>query len=338
MTKRMKESSRNSIELDKIKIDDQISSSGEYNAEGVRIKKWLLSNEEDKSKEKYIGALEKDRNKYYGTLNNKYQKDGYGLEIYENGDKYFGQYDSDFRSGKGIYYFAPTQNDENSNNVQVECYLGQWKDNEKDKTGLYIWMDEPIDNYEYEYANFHSYVGEFRDGGYMRGTYLCKKNNEFSLYHGNFDKEGRKSDNDAFFYTSRNNKVFHGKIKSNLLVSGFLGSLGEDGENVTDLIYCRFNDDGKINSITEERQLDNRDVNDEKEKLVKFRSIIFDGDHFGRIYNRYSKIKYKIDKLGDITGILEREENIAEIDKILNKYANKNVYYIIEENLFGREI
>jgi hypothetical protein len=338
MTKRMKDSSANIIELDKMKIDEQISSYGDFTSEGVKIKKWEISNEEDESKDKYIGILEKNGCKYSGTLNNKFQKDGYGLEVYDNGDRFFGQYDSDLRSGNGIYYFAPTQNNENSYNMQVECFMGHWKNDEKDKIGLYIWMDEPINNYEYDYANFDAYVGEFRDEKYLRGTYLSRKNNEYSLYHGNFDKEGKKNDNDAYFYTSRNNKVFHGKIKGDLLISGYLSSFDDEEGNVTDLIYCKFNEEGKINEILEEKQLSTLDIEEEKEKISKFRNVVFDGDHFGRIYNRYSKIKYKIDKLGDMIAILERAENVGEIDKILSKYANKNVYYSLEENLYGREI
>ena len=32
------------------------------------------------------------------------------------------------------------------------------------------------------------------------------------------------------------------------------------------------------------------------------------------------------------------DANIEEIDKILNKYNKKNIYYDIEENFFGREL
>ena len=46
MTKQMKEPSTNFLELDKLKIDEQIASSGEYSSDGVFVKKWILSNEE----------------------------------------------------------------------------------------------------------------------------------------------------------------------------------------------------------------------------------------------------------------------------------------------------
>ena len=339
----MKEPSTNFLELDKMKIDEQIASSGEYSSDGVFIKKWILSNEEgeentSQTKDKYVAVLEKNGSQYSGTLDNKFQREGYGLELFSNGDKYFGQFDSNLRNENGIYYFAPIKNNENSNNLQTECYLGQWKNNLKDKSGIYIWMDEPENNFEYDNANFDAYVGEFEEERYVRGTYLSKLNNECYLYHGNFDKDGKKSDNDAHYFTSKTNKIFHGKINKDVLISGFLGTLDEEGENVTELVYCRFNEDGSVNDVIEEKKLNEDDINDEKKKIIDFRSIIFDGDYFGKIYNKFSKIKYKIDKLGDIVQVLGREENIGEIDKILNKYAKKNIYFRIEENFFGREI
>jgi hypothetical protein len=339
----MKEPSPHVIEFDKKKIDEQIASYGDYYSQGVKVKKWNLSNEESlgnssKSTEKYVAYFEKDYLRFSGIINNKYKRDGYGLEMFSNGDKYIGQFNSDLREGNGIYFFAPTNNNMISYHLQVECYLGKWKNNVIDKNGIYIWMDEPVNSYEYDDANFDAYIGEFEEGKYKRGTYITKSNNDYTLYHGNFDKEGKKNDNDAYFYTSRNNKVFHGKIKGDLLISGYLSSFDDEAGNVTDLIYCKFNEEGKINEILEEKQLSTLDIEEEKEKISKFRNVVFDGDHFGRIYNRYSKIKYKIDKLGDMIAILERAENVGEIDKILSKYANKNVYYSLEENLYGREI
>ncbi len=342
MTKQIKEPSANVIELDKKKIDEQLSRYGDYYSQGIKIKKWNALNQQggrqpQKGDEKYILVLEKDYMKYSGTINDKYQRDGYGLEIYSNGDKYVGQFNSDLRDENGIYYFYPTNSYQKSYYSLVECYLGKWKNNKIDKDGMYIWMDEPVNNYEYESANFDAYVGEFEESKYKRGTYLSKINNDYSLYHGNFDKDGKKNDNDAYYYTSKSNKIFHGKFRKDVLVSGYLCSLNKEEENVTDLAYCKFNEDGSINDVVEERQLNKYDIVDEKKKMIDFRNIILNGDYFGRLYKKYSRIKFKIDKLVDISTILEREENIKEIDKILTKYAKKNIFYTIAETIYGRE-
>ena len=307
----MKETSTNFIELEKGKIDEQISSSGEFSSEGIYIKKWNVEGEEgeseNKDENKYISSLEKNNCKYSGTLNNKFQRDGYGLEVFKNGDKYFGQYDSDIRNENGIYYFAPEKNNENSNNVQTDCYLGQWKNNVKDKTGIYIWMDQPENNFEFDNANFDAYVGEFEEEKYIRGTYLSKIDKEYSLYHGNFDKKRKKNDTNAYFYSSKFNKIFHGKIVKDTMESGYLGTFDEEGEQVVEIVYCKFNEDGRVNDVIEEKNLNEDEVEDEKKNIANFRSIIFDGDYFGKIYNKFSKIKYKVDRLEDMVGVLERK-------------------------------
>ena len=343
----MKDSSTNFLELDKAKIDRGISESGEYNAEGIYIKKWKPNKEENqeyqenysdkKESDKYISTLEKNGCQYSGSLNDKFQRDGYGLEIYNNGDKYFGQFASDCRNESGIYYFAPT-NDEKTNNVQTECYLGQWKNNLKDKNGMYIWMDEPENNFEFKNANFDAYVGEFEDEKYFRGTFLSKLNNEYYLYHGYFDKDGKKTDDNAYFYTSKSNKIFHGKILSDVLQYGILATFDDDGETIKEVVYCTFNEDGSVKDIYQENQLSPEDVEGEKIKIINFRNIAIDGDYYNKIYNKFVKTKMKIDKLGDMVSVLEREENIQAINKILKKYSKKNIYYDIEEKFFRRTI
>ena len=344
--KEMKEASNCFIGLDKSKIDEALLESDEYSVEDIFIKKFPSNKEESdtpsesKDENKYLAILKKNGFQYSGSLNDKFQRNGYGLELFNNGDKYFGQFDSDLRNENGIYYFAPTKNDENENsqNIQTECYLGQWKNNLKDKNGIYIWMDEPEDNLDYDEANFDAYIGEFEEEKYVRGTYISKSNKEYYIYHGNFSKDGKKNDDNAYCYSSKWNKMFHGKIINDTLESGCLGTFDEDGEQVIEIVYCKFNEDGSVNDVIEEKKLNEDDIEEEKKNILNFRSIIFDGDYFGKIYNKFTKIKNKIDNLDDMVGILEREENISVVEKILNKYKKKNIYYEIEENFFGREI
>lgn len=348
MTKQMKEGSTCFIELNKGKIDEIISSSEEYSSQdgNIFIKKWEANNEEnnefaDKIDEtKFISSIKKDGFQYSGSLNSKFQREGYGLEIFNNGDKYFGQFESNNRSEKGIYYFAPIKNVQNGKSeiIQTECYIGQWNNNLKNRNGIYIWMEQPENNFEYENANFDAYIGEFFEDKYVRGTYISKFNNDLYIYHGNFSKDGKKNDNNAYFFSSKWNKIFHGKIINDCLVNGFLGGFDEEGEIVTEIIYCKFNEDGSINDVIEQKQLEREDIEEEKKNITNFRNVAFDGDYFGKIYNRFTKIKIKIDKLEDMTVVLQNEENISEINKILNKYTKKNIYFDIEENFFGREI
>ena len=341
MTKRTKELSDNNIILNKTEINSSILSTGEYSSNDIFIKKYITNNEEPINK--YICTLKKENAEYSGMLNDKFEREGYGLEKYNNGDIYLGQFESDLRSENGIYYFNSEKNENdniNNINIKAECYMGQWKNNLKNKYGIYIWLEEPENNFEYENANFEAYVGEFEENKYIRGSYLTKINNEYCIYHGNFTIEGKKNDNNAYFYSAKLNQVFHGEIKEDIFISGYLGSFDEDNDEVIELLFCQFNQDGSVKDVIEEKDLkiNEDDIKDEKKKIENFRDIILDTDYFGKIYGKFKKIKDKIEKLGDIGGILEKEENIGEIDKILNKFNKKNIYYNIEENLFGHEI
>lgn len=347
MTKQMKDMPNSFIEIEKGKIIETISSLNEFTSEdgNIFIKKWLITKEDvtepvQKEENKYISIIKKDSFLYSGTLNDKFQRDGYGLEIFSNGDKYLGQFDSDLRAENGIYYFSPVKNSEqeNSENVHTECYLGQWNRNLKNRNGIYIWMDQPVNNYEYENANFDSFVGEFEEEKYLRGTYMSKSSDRYYIYHGNFSKDGKKNDNNAYSYYSKTNKIFHGQIQNDALKSGFMGTFDDESETITEIVYCKFNENGSVNDVLEEKQLNEEDIEEEKKNMVNFRSVIFDVDYFGKIYNKFNKIKIKIDRLEDMIGILETEENISEVDKILNKYTKKNIYFDIEEHFFGREI
>ena len=341
MTKILKE--ENNIILDRNEINSKILSSGEFSSDNIFIKKYISQKDEegeDKNEpNKYISTLRKENIKYSGMLNDRFLKEGYGLEIFNNGDKYFGKYISDLRNDNGIYFSAPEKN-ENNNKIITECYMGQWKNNLKDKYGMYIWMEEPENNFEYENANFNTYIGEFEEEKYIRGSYLTKLNNEFYLYHGNFNKEGKKHDNNAYFYSSKKNSIFHGEIKNNILTSGYLGFFEENKNEIIKFLFCDFNEDGSINNAIEEKDLiiSEDDIIDEKKKIENFRKIILEFDYFEKIYDKFKKTKNKIDNLDDITSLLENEENIKEIDKILNKFNKKNIYYNIEENFFGREL
>ena len=42
--------------------------------------------------------------------------------------------------------------------------------------------------------------------------------------------------------------------------------------------------------------------------------------------------------MGDIHVLLENEENIVQLDKMMKKYKKNKIFYDIEEKLFGYEI
>ena len=334
MDKQMKEGATNSIELDKNKIDEAIASSGKYEEDGIFIKKWEGGESESDTQNRYITEISKNNSKYIGTLDQKFKRDGYGLQIFENGDKYFGQFTQDQRDEDGIYFWFPVSNE---TNTQSELFLGNWKENKKNNNGMYLWIDEPLNNTEYENADIDVYIGELENEKYIRGTYLCKKNNNLSLYHGNFDKDGKKTDDNAFFYTSQTNRIYFGKINKDILLSGYLGSV-DDGDEVKDFVFCNFNDDGSVKEILEASKLNQDEAEDTKKKIIGlYKGVLSDGGFFKKIYGKYLKVKNKVDNLFCDVAIFDKKDYFPDLQKLLNKYKRKNIYTYIEENFFGRE-
>lgn len=76
--------------------------------------------------------------------------------------------------------------------IYSEMYYGGWKENKRDKNGIYIWIDEPLGNEQFDSANFDAYVGLIENDTFKRGTYLSKNGDDYFLYHGNFDNELKK--------------------------------------------------------------------------------------------------------------------------------------------------
>lgn len=324
----------NSIELDKTKIDETIKSTGKFEDQGIFIKKWEGGDSETDTQNLYITEISKNGSKFIGTLDSKFKREGYGLQIFENGDKYFGQFSQDQRNDDGIYFWAPNSNDSYSHS---ELFLGNWRDNKKENNGIYLWIDQPLNNKEYDNANFDAYLGDLENERYIRGTYLSKIGKNLCLYHGNFDKEGKKTDENAFFYTSQTSRIFFGRIVKDILVSGYLGTVEGGSEEVKELAFCNFNDDGSVKEIIEMSKIDPEEAEDAKRKIGIFNGVIFEGDYFKKIYNKYLKAKHKVDNVFEDINVFDKKDNFPDIKKLVDKYKRKNIYIYIEENFFGRE-
>ena len=98
----MKVTQNEIIQLDKQKINIEILKKGKYERKGTLIRKW-----EDKDSDFYIAQITKLNTSFIGILNNKFEREGYGLNKFSNGDQYFGYFENDLRNKHGIYFWAP---------------------------------------------------------------------------------------------------------------------------------------------------------------------------------------------------------------------------------------
>lgn len=319
------------IELDKKKINESIEEKGLYKeGDEVLIKRWDSEGDSDN----YICEIKKDNSKFIGVLNGRLERNGYGIHCYKTGEKYLGYFEQDQPNKHGIYMWSPMLK---GKTIHTECYHGRWTNNKKDKSGIYLWMNEPFGNELFEKANFDVYVGEFDNDKYVRGTYLSKVSDDYYLYHGNFDSDGKKSDDNAFFYSSKRDRILHGKIVKDAFVSAYITFFDSKSGNIEKVVYAFFDKFGGVNKIILQESLKTEECENEKKMVTQFRGVILSENYFGNIYNKYKEVdKFIKDKKMESIEILEDEEVFPKIMKLVMSHRSNNIYFDIETKALQR--
>lgn len=325
----MKSSISNNIEIDRTKVMQELNENGQYEDNNIFIKLAELEEEEDENKNTYITEMTKHNSLFIGVLNEQFKREGYGLNNFENGDKYFGYFENDQRNKNGIYFWSP---ENKGKKVISECYFGNWKNNKKEKSGIYLWLTEPINNNIFEEANFEAFVGEFEDDMYKVGTYLIKEGDEYYLYHGRFDRQGRKSDDNAFFYSSKNDRLIHGRISRDVFRNGYIFVFDSNTGTVKEMAYCTFDKEGNLIDSTYKSNLLKEDKEKEEKSMCKFRNTILKVDYFGYIYSKYKELYNFINNEIDSAEAFEDIEKLEKIQKLCDDYNHNNIYHDIEKN------
>ena len=332
----MKKTSKNNIEIDKSNFLKQLDENYQYEDNNIIIKPYESESEEETEKENpnsYLTEITKNNTSFIGFLDSQFKRKGYGLINYENGDKYLGYFENDNRNKNGIYIWFP---EIKNKKISTQCYYGNWKNNKKEESGMYIWLSEPIKNTNFDEANFECFIGEFQDDSYKRGSYLIKEGDDYYLYHGNFDREGKKSDDFAFFYSSKNDTLFHGRISKDAFRSGYILIFDSDSGNVKEMAYCNFDKSGNLIDSTLKNNLLKKDREKEEKKLCNFRNVILNEDYFGYIYDKYKEINNFINHEIDTIDTFEDKDKVKKIIKLYNDYNSNNIYKDIENNIFNK--
>ena len=328
-TTSMRSGSNESLEIDKNKVLEEISNNGKYLTENVLIKKW----ENDENADGYLTHYTKNNSSFIGILNDYFQRDGYGINILENGDQYFGNFEKDKRSKHGMYFFAPEEKDDK---IYKECYFGFWKENLKDKNGIYMWLEEPKDNATYDNSNVDVYIGQIENDGFKRGTYLSKIEEDYYLYHGNFDYEGRKTDDNAYIYSSKHDRLLHGRIYEDIFIEGYISFFDPNSGLIIDLAHSTFDKDGNMKDIKCKEDIEKDKVDKEEKIMTLFRNVILGEDYFGDIYNKYIRYKNFVEENMNQLDIFDNREKFPKIIDICADYNNKNIYEHIEQKIFEK--
>lgn len=327
----MREPSNTTFKLERAKINEIISKEEEYIEDDVSIKKWEGNN----SQGNYLAEIAKDGTQFIGILNNRLEKEGYGYYRSQNNDHYFGSFKYDQRNYNGFYIWATEERDDK---VHTESYHGYWKDNKKYKNGIYMWLDEEEDNEEFDKANFQAYVGQFDGNIYKRGTFLRKDGDNYYVYHGNFTPEGKKNDDEAFFYSSTLDRLFHGKIENDVFISGYISYFNSDSGLMEKMVYCELGSNKEVKKMKFKEEINEEEFKKEEEGNLLFRNVILGIDYFGSIYKNYKDtVKFLIEEMRE-TAIFEDKEKFPSMMKMASGYNKNNIYFDIETNALGKKI
>lgn len=268
------------IIYDKLAILKDIEKKGKYQDKDSIIKKW---EEEDDTSNMFVVQNGGNSLPFLGVVNGMFQREGYAVNNYPNGDNYFGYYSEDERNKHGLYSFNPTKNKEFINS---EYYFGLWKDDLRDGHGIYLWLTESslIQPFtDFDNANFKAYVGIIEQDNFTKGTLLTKENNIYYVYHGTFSKTGKKEGEKCFYYSASLERLLYGTFVNNYFKGGYIANFNDEGNILQILKYSK----GKVILNT---QIDKNELDEVYPILFNFRNIIMSKDYFGEIYNEFAKV------------------------------------------------
>ena len=329
-TKEMKPTQNDFIELNVFEIEESIKKDGKYEKDGIMLRKW----EGEENSNHYITQINRENVTFVGVLNDNFQREGYGFNDFANGDKFFGYYRGDKRNTHGIYFWEPDRVD---GILKKEVYYGFWKNNKKDNHGCYLWVEEEQGNKDFEKTNFDTFIGIIDEDKYKRGTYLSKKEDNYYLYYGEFGENGKKTDDNAMFYSSTD-RLIKGKIEDDEFKEGHIAIFDSETGDLTDLMFCTFGQKASVNSLKMEKDLDQELVKKIKEEMITLRNVILEEDYFGNVYSKYNEVKDFIKAHMNTLETLDDPEKYPEIISLCSGYNKLNIYADIEKKVYGRKV
>ena len=310
-------------------IENSLKKNGFYKSGTITIyqlldfDQYIPQDEYIPPEEDYVFALEnKDENiPFLGVVNFNFERFGYCLNIYINGDIYFGFYNKDIIEKKGLYSYKPIINKDYK---LSQYYLGEWNNNLIDGKGIYLWIKDNINTSslfnDFNNASFDAFIGISEQDLFKKGILLSyNDNNNFFIYYGTLSPNGKKDGNKCFYYSNNLDKMCYGTYKDGFFVEGFVAKFNKEGKMVDLIAYKKEDNLSKGEKVKIEKGRNIEYI------MTKFRKIIFKKNYFKIIYEELGKIlKFKEEKMNDINIFVNNKcdeiVNLFESTKILDLY------------------
>ena len=312
----------NYIHFDSPVVAESIKNNGEYKNDKITVKSW---GDAVGDKRMYLINAENKSLKFTGIINLFFERQGYGINIHDDGDIYFGYYKNDVRDGHGIYSFLPKKK---GNDLLSEFYYGFWKTDLKNGNGIYLWLREDSSKQpfsDFENANFQAYVGEFERDMFKKGTLLSKEGEDYLVYHGTFDLDGNREGKNCFFYSASLEELCFGEYLDDHFINGYVAHFDEDG-NVKDFLKYA---DGQV---TAKENLTKEEFEKNSKIMFDFRNVIMGKDYFGDVYTEFGKVKnFEKTKMNSVD--VFNSDQYLNLMSVATGYNKVTIYKDIEKNV-----
>ena len=220
----------------------------------VKGEKWVTS-------QQYIGDWKKNK------------KDGYGVKIYSNKDKYEGYWKNDMRHGKGTYWLCIGKN------TYRKLYTGDWCENKKEGKGIFFYKDGGCYDGNWKnskrdgkglmiYSNGDTYEGHWQNDlkhGYGIIEYEYPENKKGHKYYGYWCKDLKEGQ--GYYYFSDTGKIYLGEWHEDIPRTGIYTTVEEAKLTQT---HDNLNNIGKVPEIRVLRLKDPMKILEESISNVHF--------------------------------------------------------------------
>lgn len=272
---------------------------------------------------------------YIGVTNIGFEKTKQGLSLNKNGELYLGQYSDNLRNKAGIYYWEPTQIKDST--YERDMYIGQWVNDKMEGKGMYVSIREGLNRRDFEIADMDVYIGIITNNRLTRGTQLLKQGSSYFVYHGAFDENGHKKDENAYYYISDSKMLINGHMDNDHFLKGSLAYF--DSENsISDLAECTFDEDGTIKTIKDQNSLNQFTIESVTTDLQLFFDVLFSINFFLNIYDKFNNTKDFIEQKITSMDVFDDTLQYSEMVKHYSGYYGCDIYNEIETKVFKRKV
>lgn len=315
------------IIFDKLSIFKSLDKKGEYKDEKTKstIKK---REDDDVTSNMFIIKIDGEF-PFLGVVNGIFEREGFGVNTYQNGDIYFGYFSEDERNKHGIYSFKPKYE---NNYILSEYYYGLWKDNYKNEHGIYLWLKEnknikPFS--DFENSVFNAFIGNIEQDTFIKGTLLIKNIDDYYVYHGKFNKDGKKEGELCFFYSAKKELLLYGIFDNDNFISGHMATFNDEGNLIKLSKYMQ----GKI---INKKNINKNEVDIVEKILFNFRNVIMSKDYFGDLYKEFGKVvDFRDNNMNDLE--ILNSEKYLDIMKAAIGYNKITIFNDIERFVENEE-